>query len=161
MTNDEPTGNGRARRKPRIKERVRKSREAENLALGKRVRIVREQYSGLTQKGFGERLGVSRAATAHWERGRGVQRTICQEIARVWNVNLEWLLTGNGTPRTVMTGQLVSGWSAQLAEAKAALPAGDFERLQNEVDSYVSQAVQRAFNQSGVERRGERGKLKG
>lgn len=145
MTDDEPTGDGQVRRKPRRRSSARKSSiEAENKAIGKRVREFREyhvQPGGLTQRQFGSRLGVTRGAVAHWERGRGIQRTVCQMIAREFNANLEWLLLGGGTPKSVMTGSLLAQAEMDLPPHTMALLHADVVRL---VDS--------AYREAGIER---------
>ena len=63
-----------------------------------RYNIV-QQGSGLSKKGFAESLGISKAmgyqiATGLLKPSREVMEALCQ----IYNVNLHWFLTGEGSP---------------------------------------------------------------
>lgn len=52
---------------------------------------------GLTQKQFGERIGVQRGTVANYELGRNIPtETVRLMICKVYGVNREWLETGEG-----------------------------------------------------------------
>lgn len=64
--------------------------------MNERIKELRK-HLGLTLEEFGKRLGVTRSAIGHLERG---ERTLTDQmflsICREFNVNEEWLRTGNG-----------------------------------------------------------------
>ena len=61
-----------------------------------RLKYVRKEL-GLTQKGFAEKLGITQAALNEIEHGRsGLTKSRLSQIAHVFNVNPEWLTTGQG-----------------------------------------------------------------
>jgi len=65
-------------------------------ALVERIKAVR-QDTQKTQKDFGKSLGVSRDTYASYESGRVVpSETFMQLLCSVYNVNYEWLTTGQG-----------------------------------------------------------------
>lgn len=66
------------------------------MTIGDRIKQIRKD-TGLTQKDFAERLGLFRGSLANYECGRAnpiasVVVLICKEF----NINEEWLRTGNG-----------------------------------------------------------------
>jgi SOS-response transcriptional repressor LexA len=64
--------------------------------VGKRIKELRDKFK-LTQEGFGLKIGVKQGNVADWERGRSSPALeAMQNIVKVYNVNLNWLLTGNG-----------------------------------------------------------------
>lgn len=64
--------------------------------MNERIKELRK-HLGLTLEEFGKRLGVTRSAIGHLERG---ERTLTDQmflsICREFNVNEEWLRTGDG-----------------------------------------------------------------
>ena len=64
--------------------------------MNERIKELRK-HLGLTLEEFGKRLGVTRSAIGHLERG---ERTLTDQmflsICREFNVNEEWLRTGEG-----------------------------------------------------------------
>lgn len=51
----------------------------------------------LTLEGFGDRIGVTRAAVSKWENGdRGIADSMVVSICREFGVNERWLRTGEG-----------------------------------------------------------------
>ena len=61
-----------------------------------RIKEARKSL-GLTQDKFGERLGVGRSAISNIEAGsRGVTDQIRLSVCREFNVNEDWLRTGEG-----------------------------------------------------------------
>ena len=68
------------------------------MELKDRIRKIRTD-AGLTQKDFGERIGVGRIYVSGWETNQsepGKARLFV--IAEKFNVNIDWLLTGEGEP---------------------------------------------------------------
>lgn len=59
-----------------------------------RVKILREKL-GLSQEKFGERIGVKRATICNYEKKeRNISDQAIRSICREFNVNENWLLTG-------------------------------------------------------------------
>ena len=51
----------------------------------------------LTLEGFGDRIGVTRAAVSKWENGdRGIADSMVVSICREFGVSEQWLRTGEG-----------------------------------------------------------------
>lgn len=70
---------------------------ADDEALGKRIKQVREDRGALSQSEFASRLGaVTRGAVGNWERGKGTKRENLQAIALEFGVSFEWLASGRG-----------------------------------------------------------------
>jgi len=64
--------------------------------MKERIKLIREQY-GLSQSAFAARLGISRASVCQLESGiNGASNSTVINICREFNVNREWLETGNG-----------------------------------------------------------------
>lgn len=64
--------------------------------MGERIRELRKSL-GLTQQEFAERLGIKRNAIANYEVGRNDPADmVVSLICREFNVNEEWLRTGEG-----------------------------------------------------------------
>lgn len=64
--------------------------------MNKRIKEVRKTLN-LTQKKFGEKVGVTEGAFSNIEKGnRNVTEQMFKSICREFNVNEEWLRTGNG-----------------------------------------------------------------
>lgn len=64
--------------------------------MNKRIKQLRKGLN-LTQKKFGERLGVSEGAVSNIEKEkRNVTDQMFNSVCREFNVNEEWLRTGNG-----------------------------------------------------------------
>ncbi len=71
---------------------------ADDEALGKRIKQVRDERGGLSQSEFASRLGaVTRGAVGNWERGKGTKRENLQVIADKFGVSFEWLASGRGS----------------------------------------------------------------
>ena len=69
-----------------------------DLNLAKRFKLFRE-FLGLSQKEFADKLGVSQKAISQWERGeRAIPAVILKELKEHLNLNIDWLLTGEGEP---------------------------------------------------------------
>ena len=68
--------------------------------VGERLKLVRQKLK-LSQKEMAELLGVSLNAYQRYEMGsRGLNADKLEILAKKLNVNLNWLLTGNGQPFT-------------------------------------------------------------
>jgi transcriptional regulator with XRE-family HTH domain len=68
----------------------------ENWKMKERIAVLRKTL-GLTQKQFGEQIGVQRGTIANYELGRNIPtETVRLMICRVYGVRREWLETGEG-----------------------------------------------------------------
>lgn len=67
------------------------------MTLGERLRLVRGADS---QKAFATSLGVHENTVANAERRNSATQDLLLRIAQTRNINLHWLLTGQGTMRT-------------------------------------------------------------
>lgn len=66
--------------------------------MNNRIKNIRKQ-SGLNQADFGNRIGVSRDTVANIEGGRiEIKDLFIKSICREFNVNEQWLRTGDGDP---------------------------------------------------------------
>lgn len=64
--------------------------------MNKRIREVRDFYK-LTQEDFGKKIGSARNTIANYENGnRTPSNSVIISICREFNVNEDWLRTGNG-----------------------------------------------------------------
>ena len=64
--------------------------------MHRRIKILRESL-GLTQREFGEKLGVSRDVISNLEYNRvQPKKLLIKHICELYNVNENWILTGNG-----------------------------------------------------------------
>ena len=66
------------------------------MTMGERLRLVRGATS---QKAFADELGVHENSVANAERRDSATQDYLLRIAEIRNINLHWLLTGNGTMR--------------------------------------------------------------
>lgn len=78
------------------------------MTQGERVKAIRKELN-LTLEKFGEKLGVQRSAVSKIERGeRGLTDQMVKSICREYNVNYDWLISGEGDnmfsdlPQTVL-----------------------------------------------------------
>lgn len=64
--------------------------------MNERIKLLRSKL-GLSGKKFGEKLGVNRSSISRWESGENAvtDQTIIT-ICSVYNVNEQWLRTGEG-----------------------------------------------------------------
>lgn len=89
-----------------------------------RIKLIRKN-AAMTQEEFGIELGVSRIAITTYETGRVVpDKSIRLLICQKFNVNLEWLETGEGVPYK-------EGLLPALAQALQSMPdvAAALERV--------------------------------
>lgn len=67
-----------------------------------RIKEIRT-IMGLTQKEFAERLGLKQNTIASYEIGKiGVSDTVILSICREFEINENWLRTGNGKMRNIL-----------------------------------------------------------
>jgi len=67
-----------------------------DIEIGKRIKSIREMKT-LTQKEFGEQIGVSRDVIGNIEYGRvEVKENIIKLVILKFNINEVWLRTGQG-----------------------------------------------------------------
>jgi transcriptional regulator with XRE-family HTH domain len=72
------------------------------MSIGERIRKVRRKLR-LSQAQFGEPLDVSRGAVGNWERDLGIKRENLVQIAKTYNVSLEWLSGETEEPPEILT----------------------------------------------------------
>lgn len=79
---------------------VKKTKEGEKVATGRRIKILREDFLGMTQQEFANAFNgeFTRGALGNWERGEGVKLSNLRAIAQRFGVSLNWLSTGAGDP---------------------------------------------------------------
>lgn len=66
------------------------------MTIGERIRLIRKQI-GLNQTEFGEKIGLKQTAIGLYENNqRGVADRTILLICQTFNVNEEWLRTGDG-----------------------------------------------------------------
>lgn len=71
--------------------------------MNARIKLIREDV-GLTQEEFGKRIGSARNTIANYETGnRTPSNAVITSICREFNINEEWLRTGEGEPRKKRT----------------------------------------------------------
>lgn len=69
------------------------------MEIGERIRYLRKDLLNLTLDKFGERLGLKKSTLSTIENGIGnVTNHLRLSIVREFNVNENWLLTGEGEP---------------------------------------------------------------
>jgi len=85
------------------------------MRLGERLKLVRGTTS---QKDFAAELGVHENTVANAERRDSATQDFLLRLARTRNINLHWLLTGQGPMRTDDTG-------GSLLQEKLALALAD------------------------------------
>lgn len=65
--------------------------------MNERLKELRKEHLHLTLEKFGEPLGVKHSALSHLENGKNkLTDQMILSICRTYNVNEEWLRTGNG-----------------------------------------------------------------
>lgn len=122
------------------------------LNIGERIEILRKDLS-MSRRVFGERLGVSESVIVNIEYDRlkrpeqkeSLYKLICKEF----NVNEEWLRTGNGEMLVPLTrNQLITDFASdlimedntfkkRLVEALAKLDENEWEVLEKLAESLI------------------------
>ena len=65
--------------------------------ISERIRFLRKEHLHITQESLGEPLGLTRANIANIEAGRiAVTERVILSICKEFNVNENWLRTGDG-----------------------------------------------------------------
>ena len=122
------------------------------LNIGERIEILRKDLS-MSRRVFGERLGVSESVIVNIEYDR-LKRPVQKEslyklICKEFNVNEEWLRTGNGEMFVPLTrNQLITDFATdlimedntfkkRLVEALAKLDEKDWEVLEKLAESLI------------------------
>lgn len=71
------------------------------IKLKNRIELIRQNL-GYSQDKFGEILGVTRSSVCAWEAGRrNISDSIIKSICREFDINEEWLRTGNGEMKLI------------------------------------------------------------
>ncbi|MBF0181360.1 MAG: helix-turn-helix transcriptional regulator [Magnetococcales bacterium] len=69
--------------------------ESGDSSVASRIELARK-YRGLTQKTLAQHVGVSQPAIHKWEKGVTNAKRPLETIARICQVNVEWLESGQG-----------------------------------------------------------------
>lgn len=66
------------------------------MQIGERITLIRKHLN-LNQEDFGSKINVTRSAISNYEKGtRNIMDRVISDICREFNVNEEWLRSGNG-----------------------------------------------------------------
>ena len=122
------------------------------LNIGERIEILRKDLS-MSRRVFGERLGVSESVIVNIEYDRlkrpDQKESLYKLICKEFNVNEEWLRTGNGEMFVPLTrNQLITDFAAdlimendtfkkRLVEALAKLDESEWEVLEKLAESLI------------------------
>lgn len=122
------------------------------LNIGERIEILRKDLS-MSRRVFGERLGVSESVIVNIEYDRlkrpDQKESLYKLICKEFNVNEEWLRTGNGEMFIQLTrDQLITDFAAdlimendtfkkRLVEALAKLNESEWDVLEKLAESLI------------------------
>ncbi|WP_378962110.1 helix-turn-helix domain-containing protein [Mediterraneibacter gnavus] len=122
------------------------------LNIGERIEILRKDLS-MSRRVFGERLGVSESVIVNIEYDRlkrpDQKESLYKLICKEFNVNEEWLRTGNGEMFVPLTrNQLITDFATdlimedntfkkRLVEALAKLDESEWEVLEKLAESLI------------------------
>lgn len=122
------------------------------LNIGERIEILRKDLS-MSRRVFGERLGVSESVMVNIEYDRlkrpDQKESLYKLICKEFNVNEEWLRTGNGEMFVPLTrNQLITDFATdlimedntfkkRLVEALAKLDESEWEVLEKLAESLI------------------------
>ena len=122
------------------------------MIIYERIKELRKEL-GLNQEEFGERLGVSRSVIANIEYDRlkrpDQKESLYKLICKEFNVNEEWLRTGNGEMFVPLTrNQLITDFATdlimedntfkkRLVEALAKLDESEWEVLEKLAENLI------------------------
>lgn len=122
------------------------------LNIGERIEILRKDLS-MSRRVFGERLGVSESVIVNIEYDRlkrpDQKESLYKLICKEFNVNEEWLRTGNGEMFVPLTrNQLITDFTSnlikedetfkkRLVEALAKLDESDWKVLEKLAESLI------------------------
>ena len=122
------------------------------LNIGERIEILRKDLS-MSRRVFGERLGVSESVIVNIEYDRlkrpDQKESLYKLICKEFNVNEEWLRTGNGEMFIQLTrDQLITDFAAdlimendtfkkRLVEALAKLDESEWDVLEKLAESLI------------------------
>lgn len=122
------------------------------LNIGERIEILRKDLS-MSRRVFGERLGVSESVIVNIEYDRlkrpDQKESLYKLICKEFNVNEEWLRTGNGEMFVPLTrNQLITDFTSnlikedetfkkRLVEALAKLDESEWDVLEKLAESLI------------------------
>lgn len=107
--------------------------------FGERLKKVRKE-TGLTQKEFAAAIGVTRSPIASAESGKSkLQPMAIRKICELYNINGEWLQTGEGSMRN--TYNIPDDELKNLLEVYSKLP----ESLRKKLISFLEELINLYF----------------
>ena len=125
------------------------------LILNERLKKLRKTLD-LTQQEFADKLGVKRNTVAQWEIGRNEPSdAIIFSICREFDVNKEWLRTGEGEMFVIRSdeeelaaffGDILndgSSFKKRFISALAALDTEDWEVIEKFINSIIAEKKER------------------
>ena len=100
------------------------------MTIHNRIRSRRRQL-GLTMQAIATACEVSWQAVQRWETIAAPKRNNLLRLASILNVNVDWLMTGNGTPNSKLALDFskISGKEAQLVMFYRSMNEPDKEEL--------------------------------
>lgn len=114
--------------------------------MNKRIRNVRKSL-GLTLEKFGERLGVTRSAIGHIEKGeRNITDQMFLSICREFNVNPDWLRSGEGEMFSEDEEEYLFRWVGRVLKDKPESFKKRVLNLLSSLDDNDWEALEKIFN---------------
>lgn len=97
--------------------------------MNTRIKKIRKS-AGLTQEEFGKRIGSARNTIANYETGnRNPSNAVIASICREYNINEEWLRTGQG--------EMKKATQNELSDVLRQIAGGNDEFIQDLVMAYM------------------------
>lgn len=85
-------------------------------AIGERLALIRIGF-GMTQASFASSIGVSQRSYFHYEKGtRSLSTETLRRLRAVHNLNLMWILYGEGLPRDGEDAEALSAFVEELSD---------------------------------------------
>lgn len=125
--------------------------------IGERIRYLRKDLLNLTLDKFGDKLGLKKSTLSTIENGIGsVTNHLRLSIVREFNVNEQWLLTGEGEPFTKKSRQEeleaffkdvemgTNDFKTAFVSALAKMTVEDWESLEKVCTKLAAEAVAEA-----------------
>lgn len=108
--------------------------------LNDRVKYIRKER-GLTQKDFAESLGIKQATLSDIERCKiGVSTNLVSKIIKTYDVNPEWLMTGQNGIKTVNTdnGSFKYSIPPNSIEGKSLITNFEYIDIENQLNKLIN-----------------------
>lgn len=114
--------------------------------MKERIREIRKYY-GLTMEKFGERLGIKKNTVSQIENGiNGITEQIFLAICREYNVNPDWLRTGEGEMFSEDEEEYLFRWVGRVLKDKPESFKKRVLSLLSSLDDSDWEALEKIFN---------------